>query len=625
MTDIATQRTAFRLLVSPERWARLRALPASPFLQRAAEALAEIVEPWVDDRTITVDEAGHNWHLIRARELQLRVVSLLVMYGRTGDRRYRDAAVDYLRDMAGWEYWSWITWREGKADPNAIFDLSYGENATTLALAYDWLAAELSDEEHALIVETALTRALIPYIQRVSTPGQEDWFYRKADSNWNTVCNGGAGLLAMALSEAAPESARVLELVEEGIRHYFEFMQEDGAWPEGIGYWGYGHRYGYFYLLSHERFTGQPHPLLARPGSRNTLRFPLLFSPNNVPTSFGDVNDFFPLLFHYAAAQRFEMWDVTAELDRRFARIVEEDPNQLNTTGPWPGLAELLLFHPGETKTDSAECTWPRLTVQKGLEWSTLADQWPQPRLYASVRGGTTDAPHTHQDLSSMFVVVGNEPLIYNVGVEDYIDTTFGGRRFELYEMSAASKNVLLVNGVGLPQPATVRTTAINGAGWEGVLLDLAAAMSVGSPVKLCGRAVLMLNQAALLVVDRVTLQHAGLAEARYHTYARVERQKTSAWLRGQHEALHLAFAANVPAITRPALGLPTQAENQPERIIRWLTRDKQEEMVLVTLMTPNTTGRVVLNARKRTIHAMGRGVDMLLRYPANALGIESV
>ena len=132
---------------------------------------------------------------------------------------------------------------------------------STLALAYDWLAGELSAEERAFFVETAHTRALQPYLARNGVPGEEMWYYRHPNCNWNTVCNGGAGMLALALGELLPESADVLALVEAGVRHYFEFMQEDGAWPEGIGYWGYGHRYGYWYLLSHERATGHSHPL----------------------------------------------------------------------------------------------------------------------------------------------------------------------------------------------------------------------------------------------------------------------------------------------------------------------------------------------------------------------------
>ena len=178
------------------------------------------------------------------------------------------------------------------------------------------------------------------------------WYFRKDDCNWNTVCNGGAGMLALALGDDSPLSARVLALAEEGIRHYFEFLDDDGAWPEGIGYWGYGHRYGYMYLLSHERAVGRPHPLLERTGSRNTLRFPFLFSPHQVATGFGDSNHFFPLPFVYLAAERYEMPEIAEEMDRR---LLSHAPDHEG----WPNTAELLLYHPGDTQA-VVESPWPR-------------------------------------------------------------------------------------------------------------------------------------------------------------------------------------------------------------------------------------------------------------------------
>ncbi|HEY3418687.1 MAG TPA: hypothetical protein VGM23_17565 [Armatimonadota bacterium] len=608
--------TSHRLIVTPERWSRLRTLPDTPLLRQASERVGRMAEQFVGDRTLTVDQMGHNWLLIRARLAQTRIVTLLAQYGRTGERRFRDAAMAYVRDMAGWEYWSWIKWREGISDPDAIFDLSYGENACTLALAYDWLAGELSAEERAFFVETASRRAFHPYLARNGTAGEEMWYYRRPDCNWNTVCNGGAGMLALALGDLCPESAQVLTLVEEGIRHYFEFLQEDGAWPEGIGYWGYGHRYGYYYLLSHERATGRTHPLLERPGSRNTLRFPFLFSPNGIPASYGDVNNFFPLPFIFAAAERYDLPEVTAELDRRMT----ENFQATEASEHWPNTAELLLLHPGAINEPSTY-SWPRTSLQRGLEWGYLADAWPAPRLYASVRGGTTDAPHTHQDLTSLTVIVGKERLIENISPDDYIDTTFSDRRFELYEMGAWAKNVMLVNGVGLPHPGAVTAREIAGAGWEGMLLDATQVAKVGSPVHLYGRAVLMLAGKALLVLDRARTEHAALGEVRYHTRARLRRGKRSATLHGTDESLQLCFAANVPIELTSSLGLPTEPGHRPERILRCQTLAKHMDMVIATLLTPNGSGSVVLEGGM--LRAKGAGFDVTLRFPESELEVE--
>jgi len=612
-----------RLAVTPQRWARLRNLPDVPAVRIAAEQVGVLAEKWASDFSLKVDETHHNWHLIRARKAQTRIVALAVQFGRTGDARYVRAACEYLRRMAGWEYWSWILWRQSDTDLNDIFDLSYGENAFTLALFWDWLGPHMLPEERDLLIATARTRCFTPFLERNGTPGNEMWYYRKADCNWNTVCNGGAGMLALALGEHCPEAGRVLEIAEQSIRPYFEFLKRDGAWPEGIGYWGYGHRYGYWYLLSREAFDGTPHPLLQLPGSRETLRFPLLFSPHGIPCSFGDVNSFFALPFHMAAAERYGLDDVLAELDARFTNRLQENPASLDGEC-WPSLAELLLFHPGRVAAAPADDRHPFVSIQDGVEWSIVADRRDHPRLYASVRGGTTDAPHTHQDLLSVFIVAGGERMITNVSAREYIDTTFSPRRFEVFENCALSKSTLLANGVGMPQPAFVKTARIAGDGWEGVLLDGTEKMVVGSDVKAFGRAVVILCEAALLIVDRVVLSHPGCAEARFHTEQQISVAGNSVLLRGKHAQLHMAFASNVDAAVQSAITTPTDPTIDPPRTIRWGVRGLHTDMVLATLLTPDGTGEIAIDAQERVIRVSVGEKRIALQYEDGKLGIGS-
>ena len=625
-----TQHTSFppshRLVVTPERWARLRHLPASPLIHHAAEWLDTQTACWVKDRQITVDETVVNWHLIRARELQIRVFSLLVQYGRTGENCFREAALDYVRIMNGWTNWANGPWATKVADLDFIapFDLTYGETALTLAMTYDWLAGELTDDERALIITAAGERVFPAYLKTNDSSEYTSWYYRKADSNWSTVCNGGAGVLALVLGNLCPQSARVLKVADAGIAPYFERMSEDGAWPEGIGYWGYGHRYGFFYLLSHERATGQRHPLLDLPACRNTQRFPLVFSPNNVPAGFGDINKFFPLAFQYLAAERYQLWDVAAELDRRFLKLFEVDQQCFldPERSPWPTVAELLLFHPGDLAEASKKYDWSPVSIQKGLAWGYLADQWPAPRLYASIRGGTTDAPHTQQDLSSISIVIGAEPMIENISVYEYFMTTFDTQRYELYENNAASKNVLLLNGVGLPHPSTVKTSIIHGEGWDAIQLDMTEALSAGNAATACGRTVMLLNKSAILVLDRVMFTQAGLAESRFHTYKQVTCQEQTALITGQQATLHLSFAANVPGLLVRGQGFPTHATQQPDTVLRWCTEQLHYDIVLATLCTPNGEGKIVVMDATRTLHATGDGFDITLGYTADSLEV---
>jgi hypothetical protein len=112
---------------------------ALEYLDRETPALLESpVFPWSPTD-------GHNAHLIRARRMQTRVVTLLAAWLRSGgEEPYRAAILRHVEEMDRWEDWSWIAWREGKHGPDAIFDLSYGENCATLALAYDLTSGSLS-------------------------------------------------------------------------------------------------------------------------------------------------------------------------------------------------------------------------------------------------------------------------------------------------------------------------------------------------------------------------------------------------------------------------------------------------------------------------------------------------
>lgn len=578
-----------RLYIGSEQYSQLRTPPESDLLMAAAERVRTQARKLLVDSAIDVDPTAHNWHLLRARIMQKHIFALLVEYKRTGDVTFRSAILTRVRQMAGWEYWSWLAWRANESAPDAIFDLSYGENCTTLAVAFDALRPELNDEETSLFVDTAVQRGLNPYLISIEKDNRV-WWHKKPDSNWNTVCNGGAGMLALALADEFPEAPRVLDLVEAGVKPYFELLQDDGAWPEGIGYWGYGMRYAFMYLLSHERATSEKHPLLERPQTQATLLFPLLFTPNGVPCSFGDVNRFFVLPFHLAIAERYGRWDIIQEVEQRMAR-------ENNENSPWPNDAELLLLHPrSRMQKSQSPGEWPRCALMKGLEWGYVADRMPRPAFYASLRGGTTNAPHVHNDLMSFFCVVNDETLIDNVPVDDYYDTTFTPRRFELYETSASSKNTIFINGVSTANPATVKTRMISDGDFDGFVIDATQAMGPSRfslAALYCGRALVMLQKKALLLIDRVVTQHAALFESRLHTFSKAAFKVDEVQIQGKRERLHLAFAADQPFILRQATGIPSSPTREPDTMIRLVSQKKETAMTLCCLLTPNGTGGI--------------------------------
>lgn len=598
-----------RLCLGPEGAAdRGRSAPA-PRLRAAVSEIAAQAKEYVTDPDFAELLPVHNAHLIRARKMQARVLTLVAQWLLTGDPAYRDSASAHLLTIGRWKHWSWIAERRGDTRPDAIFDLSYGENSTTLAFGYDLLYDHFSDEQRSAIRELALNRSLRPFLRVLER--NEAWWFQKPDSNWNTVCAGGAGMLALAFYDELDEARAVLPIVEDSIRPYMQALERtDGGWPEGVGYWFYGMRYAFLYLLSYERATGRHHPLMRTEGTRRTLRFPLDFCPHGQSCSFGDGNDWVPLPFHFAAAGSLGDSRVVRELYTVDAKI--SMPGRLVD---WPVEAEQVLLDQAgilpadDAPTDRSDATEEAepVRVYNGLGWARMADRWPDPRLYLSIRGGTVDVPHGHRDLLSFHAVVGDERLIENVTPAEYLDTTFGPRRFELFEMGPHSKNVPLINGVGIVAHDYAEPVIDEYRGYPGIRLDATNAVGGGRDdeplARFCGRAFLLFGQHAALVVDRIELWHEGRVESRLHTRANVRTDGHQAVLTGRRQVMTVAFAANVAFGLSASPTLSTTPGDEAT-VLRWSgPHEMNEQFWMATLLVPGET-----DARAR-LEPVGGGV----------------
>jgi hypothetical protein len=591
---------------------RLRRTERDPTLAADGRQVHREAELYLAGTTFDYDKAQHNAHLVRAQIMQRRVLTLLAEWSRTGAETYRRAAVAHIRQMGRWPYWSWIAWRSRDRRPDAIYDLSYGENAATLAFAWDWLYPTLTTQEKGMMLAIARRWPFAAF--RAGDKAQANWWFGKPDSNWNTVCAGGLGLLALAMMEDTPEAAWMLRRAEVSIRPYMKHLDAvQGGWPEGIGYWGYGMRYAFLYLLSWERATGRKHPLMNLPGTRQTVDFPLDFTPNQIPCSFGDSNAYRVHPFHYALAERLGRLDIVERLDQ----LRSVGPRQAVGRG-WPEAVECLLFHPRRSHHAAGARRITRHYAK--LDWYVLADRWPNPALYLAVRGGTTAVPHSHLDLTSFHCVVQDEGLIVNLGPHEYLDTTFGPRRWEVYEMTPASKNVVLVNGVGIESPARVSSRALTVGGFPAVRLDATEAMGRmrdGAVARFHGRLFVLFDDEAALVLDRIELRHFGRSEARFHTFGQVEAGAAKAHIRGERRRMTMAFASDVPCRVREAVDASTSPARE-SRMIRWCTQKLHRTMTLATLLTPGAKpGMVTVQpARGRlvvTVRSAGRKHRLVL------------
>lgn len=608
-------------------------IPPAGLVSRAAAEVARRAEMYLVDSSYDELPASHNAHLLRARSMQARVLTLAAQWLQTRDPRFRNAVVAHVEAIDRWEYWSWITWRVGDSRPDAIFDLSYGENSATLAFAYDLLYRDLDRSERTLITDIAKRRSLGPLLRII---GQgKPWWFGKPDTNWNPVCAGGAGMLALAMREELPEAREVLPYTEESLVPFFRALGEtDGGCPEGLGYWNYGMRYAFLYLISSERATGAEHPLLRTDAVRASLAFPLDFCPHGEPCSFGDGNHWVPLPAHRAAAQHLEAWDVVRVLDDR-----GQDTDLEVDYQHWPTAAETLLWPrqpapAAESDAGQVAPSQPQVAIYNGLGWVRVADRWPDPDLYLSVRGGNTEVPHGHLDLLSFHAMVKDERLIENLTPAEYLDTTFGPRRFELFEMVPQSKNVPLVDGVGITPESCIDPVPVRYATAAGVRLDATAAIGGARQdeplAAFCGRLFLMLGSDAVLVVDRIELPHEGRVESRLHTRARVEQTGNGARLVGERQRLTLAFAANHPFELTVAPTIPTTPGDNAT-VLRWCGPvELGEDYWMAALLVPGEADAAVelapgVDGTRVDVRIGEQRTDVLLRPDLDVADVSPV
>lgn len=586
----ATQREYPRLWISRHTLEQLSRTPRGSHRKAATAIVAQRAEGALKEGPdFQWKQNTHNAHLLRAREMQGRVLSLIVRFYQTSDQRFRDAAVEHLRQMGQWTYWSWITWRVQNPDPLAIYDLSYGENSMTLALGYDLLHPHLSAAERAEI--EAISERPIQSFLRHTGPERPAWWYKQPHSNWNSVCTGGAGLLALALDLPARQRQRVLRRVETSLTPFMDTLKScRGGWPEGIGYYNFGLRYAFYYYLGWESFHRRKHPLLRSASARQSLLFPLLFSPHGIPCSFGDSNGWTPLSFHSAVARALGEHEIERELERRWQASGQEkaDPRH------WPNAAEYLCLPPAPVKAKgSSGSVWrPRkgeTAFRKHypvMDWAVLADRFPQPKICATLRGGSSEAPHGHQDLSSFHLVAHGQPFIINIGCESYLDSTFGPRRWELFETIPASKNVLQLNGVGIQHPAEVSLKPVSGPGITGYRIDMTAAMGQtrdGNAAKRYWRGFFLVNGSLFLVIDIVHPRQVALMEQRFFTKAGFTAKEPGGRLQMDGQTLSCAFAASVPTrlVTTPAM--TTFAKQDSPLALRHITAEQEAHALLAT------------------------------------------
>jgi oligo-alginate lyase len=444
-----------RLIATPSAWTQLRDQAGTDaelrafiggVVQRAREVLsAPALERRMEGRRL----------LGVSREALRRVLLCSFAFHWTNDRAFLDRARADLLAVAAFEDWN----------PSHFLDVA--EMATAVALGYDWLHADLTSEEQAVLRDALIHKALVH--------GRNGHASFRAQNNWSQVCIGGLGLAALAIGDQEPGLAKsVLEAgrrdIDSGLRHY----RPDGIYPEGPSYWEYGTSYTVLLAAALRSVTGEDWGIMQRDGLEASAAWIVhMTGPTGAFYNFADGGaraGLMPALFYFAR-----------ELNQPVLLRSQNDAARRFIAGGRERLAPLAAFWWIDSRV-LAGGEMPLFWAGQGLQpIAAWRSSWQDPEaFYFAIKGGGAAANHGHMDGGSFILEAAGIRWAEDLGLQSYHSLESRGvqlwsraqdsERWRIFRLGAFSHNTLTIDGQ-LHNAAGM--AALTHADERGAILDL--------------------------------------------------------------------------------------------------------------------------------------------------------
>lgn len=573
----------------------------SPFLEQTVERVLADADRLVKMKPIAEGEGKTYQQGTRTIDSQLGC--LTAAWTLTRKPAYRAAALKHLGNLMTWNHISCEARFNTPPEREMPFCLSYGEHSATIGLMFDLFRRDMTDDEKQVFLDVLDRFYMKEALKCLKNP---PWWAFKSWSNWNGVCAGGMGIMAMAFYTDHPGAPKLIPFVEKSLGEYFKsYIENGGGCHEGTGYWNYGMNYAMRYLLSWENSTGKKHPALKIKELATSLHFPLDFTG----ISFGDNDGWHPSCFFFLLADRLKQRDAalraatyvmgpnkaslrkrpqsSAKRRKRLGRVANGE--FLYAAHVIPTAKEMEKLRLAHEKKPT-----PVARVYDGMDWAALADDSAFPALRLAARGGSSKvAGHGMLDLLSIRCRVNNELIITDQADGGYMATTFTGRGTDLYGRSPASKSTLFVDGLGCASQVECESTeVVKGKDLLGIRIDGSRIYMPRWKNHFIGRLLLMVERSYWLIIDHVRSPNPAQGhwvESRYHTHCETKLGKNAVSLKGETQQVQMSFAALGGGKIQESRGMPSQPQVPQTTILRWMGTRATPDALLVTAVVPGT------------------------------------
>ncbi|HUU27342.1 MAG TPA: DUF4962 domain-containing protein [archaeon] len=379
-------------------------------------------------------------------------VRLALVYRLTGERKYLEGAKKWLVHLAGWDPYGITSYNLHLPDGSTGNDEAGMPLLQRMAIAFDWLAGELTPEEKSIILGSLKARG-----NQLLEHYQEKDFLSNPWSNHDGRALAFFGLAGLSCLGELPEAERWLEYaLRSYLTSYPSWGGDEGGWAQGLSYWS-------SYILRHTFFldalplaTGVD--LYQKPFFRNNGFFALYFHPPYAKRgAFGDGGEGAPNLDEKLLLQKYTLatgnpvflWHAEhIKIDPEItSRLRSRDGTMNWKQWAMEDVAAVLGAVPAgiepKPPTELPGSKWLRDIGWVAMH-SALGDAendvWA---LFKASRYGSIS--HSHADQNSFQMNAYGEPLLIDSGYYPW----YGSPHHILWTRQTRAHNAVLVNGRG--------------------------------------------------------------------------------------------------------------------------------------------------------------------------------
>lgn len=372
-----------------------------------------------------------------SRAYVYRLGTLALAYRLYGEEKYLNAANETLLWVCGFPDW------------HPAHYLDTAEMTTAVAIAYDWLFAELPHATKQLvrasIYKNALHRVLVEY----EKGGPGSW--AKRETNWNVVCNTGMVLGALAVAEDySQEAETILMNAARYMPNCLKLFAPDGVCYEGPAYWGYTNRYLSMYLKAVTDNGGDKGGIADLPGIRRTALYQIrTLTPSGHPFYFGNAgigHESFGGPAYFLYGKMFRQPEVSAWNRKEVAKA-------LRGARMFDQLFFLSLPWFDNTPADKASPVPPMEVYHNKINDIVVfnGDRRKKGSVYLVAKGGLPNQAHQQMDCGTFIVESDGVLWTEDLGADDYDLPGFwdykpGGQRWKYFRNNNFSHNVIHID-----------------------------------------------------------------------------------------------------------------------------------------------------------------------------------